>query len=209
MTANTNTKVDLMSFKMDVLVSMVNALGGNVTMKTFSQRSKAVERINKLAAEKGINIEERFEADTGRWITDAEIEAKAEHARQQAAADAKAQAIIEEQAKEAKAPAEKPKKEKKVKEPKEVKPKQPSIRSVAEALILEVVGLDENKRKVGHSYETILAKIREQYPEAKTSIACLRWYAVHMRDRGVLPPSRPRAVPAKGEAEVSAQKPEA
>lgn len=205
MTQNTN-KIDLSTLKMGVLVAMVNALGGTATMKTFSQRSKAVERILKIADEKQLSLDEIFDVD-GRMLTPAELEARAEHAQLQAAADAKAQAIIEEQAKKDQEPA--PKAEKKAKEKAEPKPKRISIRSVAEALILEVVGLDENKRKVGHSYEAILAKIKAQYPEAKTSIACLRWYAVHMRERGELPPSRPRAVPAKPEAEASAQNPEA
>lgn len=209
------------TLKMNVLVDMVNALGGTVTMKTFSQRSKAIERLNKLAAEQGILLEDRFDVD-GRPFTKLELaeleaaekkaadEAEAAYLKAQAAADAEAEARIKAEAAAALAPKEEaPKAPKAKKAPAEPKPKRVSIRSVAEVLILEVTGLDENQRKVGHAYETILTKIKEQYPDAKTSIACLRWYAVHMRERGVLPPSRPRANPVKAQATAAEPKAEA
>lgn len=234
------------TLKMNVLVDMVNALGGTATMKTFSQRSKAIERLNKLAAEQEILLEDRFDVD-GRPFTKLELaeleaaekkavdEAEAAYLKAQAIADAEEEARIKAEAATAKAPkgphidhgdidwdnvpvtcdvpkatedlkALKAPKAKKA--PAEPKPKRVSIRSVAEVLILEVTGLDENQRKVGHAYETILAKIKEQYPDAKTSIACLRWYAVHMRERGVLPPSRPRANPVKAQATAAEPKAE-
>lgn len=80
---------------------------------------------------------------------------------------------------------------------KEKKEKGPVIRVVAEGLLLEVLSYDEDKRPYGHSYETVLEKIREQFDGAKTTVACLRWYAVHMRERGEKVPNRPRAQPAK------------
>lgn len=52
---------------------------------------------------------------------------------------------------------------------------------------------------VGLSYAEILRRLRERFPEAGTSVACLRWYAVHTRggDEGyegvVLPYRRPRS----------------
>ena len=76
-------------------------------------------------------------------------------------------------------------------------------RVVAEQLLLEVVPHDEDKRPYGHSYEEILNRIRAQFEGAKTTVACLRWYAVHMRERGEKVPNRPRAAPtatAKKEA---------
>lgn len=93
----------------------------------------------------------------------------------------------------------KPRKDKK--EPKPKKEKGPVIRVVAEALLLEVVSHDEDKRPYGHSYETILDSIRAQFDGAKTTVACLRWYAVHMRERGEKVPNRPRAQPAKQKEE--------
>jgi DNA-binding protein HU-beta len=75
----------------------------------------------------------------------------------------------------------------------EKKEKGPVIRVVAEQLLLEVVTHDEDKRPYGHSYEEILNRIRAQFEGAKTTVACLRWYAVHMRERGEKVPNRPRA----------------
>lgn len=91
----------------------------------------------------------------------------------------------------------KPAKPKAKKEPKPKKEKGPLIRVVAEGLLLEVTHKDDDGRPYGHSYETVLEKIREQFDGAKTTVACLRWYAVHMRERGEKVPNRPRAQPAK------------
>lgn len=90
-------------------------------------------------------------------------------------------------------PAEKPKRAKK--DPAEKKEKGPVIRVEAEKLLLEVVEVDEDKRPWGHSYEYILTTLLAQFPGAKTTVACLRWYAVHMRERGEKVPNRPRATP--------------
>lgn len=79
------------------------------------------------------------------------------------------------------------------KEKKPKKEKGPVIRHVAEALLLEITHKDEDGRPYGHSYEHILDVIRQQFDGAKTSAACLRWYAVHMRERGEKVPNRPRA----------------
>lgn len=88
------------------------------------------------------------------------------------------------------------KKEPKVKkEPKPKKEKGPVIRHEAEKLLLEVVKHDEDGRPYGHSYEYILSTLLAQFVGAKTTVACLRWYAVHMRERGERVPNRPRANP--------------
>lgn len=76
---------------------------------------------------------------------------------------------------------------------KEKKEKGPVIRVEAEKLLLEVVGHDEDKRPYGHTYEYVLNKLREMFPGAKTTVACLRWYAAHMRERGERVPNRRRA----------------
>lgn len=81
------------------------------------------------------------------------------------------------------------------KEPKPKKEKGPVIRHEAEKLLLEVVKHDEDGRPYGHSYEYILSTLLAQFVGAKTTVACLRWYAVHMRERGERVPNRPRANP--------------
>lgn len=40
---------------------------------------------------------------------------------------------------------------------------------------------DADGRSVGLKYIEVLGIIREEFPEASTSIACLRWYVVHLR----------------------------
>ena len=42
------------------------------------------------------------------------------------------------------------------------------------------------------SYDAIIARIRKAFPDAKTSVQCLRWYATKMREENVDMPTRPR-----------------
>jgi hypothetical protein len=135
--------MNLINFKMNTLVSMVNALGGNAGAKTFSQRSKAIARLMKLAAEKKVELNEVFDADGNKIV----VAAKA--------------------------------------------PKKVSIRSVAEALLVQA------DAGTGLSYEAVLAAVKAQFPAAKTTVGCLRWYVAHMREAGVSIPNRPRATVAK------------
>lgn len=70
-----------------------------------------------------------------------------------------------------------------------------------------VVDADHPKaRSVGLPYDEILRRIFEEFPDCETSVACLRWYAVKVRNSEVeeeiygqytLPQRRPRAKPAK------------
>lgn len=69
---------------------------------------------------------------------------------------------------------------------------------------------DADGRSIGLKYKEVLGIIHEEFPEASTSVACLRWYVVHLRmdanDLGLpwpdLPQIRPRAKgPAKDSAE--------
>lgn len=61
--------------------------------------------------------------------------------------------------------------------------------------------LRDGKYTVGHTYQHILEVLRNEFPEASTSVACLRWYVVHERieavDEGLpwpdLPQVRPRS----------------
>lgn len=51
----------------------------------------------------------------------------------------------------------------------------------------------KNTRPVGFSFSDILGDLQKQFPEAKTSYACLRWYGVHLRRSGVNLPRRPKS----------------
>ncbi len=75
--------------------------------------------------------------------------------------------------------------------------KGPVIRVVAEELLMQVSGKDGDGRPVGRPYADILAEIHEQFEGSATSVACLRWYAVRMRERGMKVPNRPRAKPGE------------
>ena len=61
-----------------------------------------------------------------------------------------------------------------------------SVRQVAEE------GLLEETDGVALTYEQIILAVKEELPHAETSVACLRWYAVQMRERGETVPDRPR-----------------
>jgi len=134
---------NLTNFTMATLVSMINALGGTATNKTFNARAKAVARLMKIAAEKQIDLAKTFDENGNKIVV------------------------------------------------KETAPKKISIRSVAEALLVKADGA------TGLSYDEILAAVKDQFPSAKTTVGCLRWYAAHMRDAGVVLPKRPRATTAK------------
>jgi hypothetical protein len=79
----------------------------------------------------------------------------------------------------------------------------PTVREVAERLILE-----KDADGQGLPYSEILRRIFVQFPKAKTSIACLRWYATHMRtDRGIRVPDRPNSKnPQRELAKIAAKK---
>lgn len=61
----------------------------------------------------------------------------------------------------------------------------------------------QQSRSVGLSYPDVLARVLEKFPEAATSIECLRWYAVKIRAQEFgyegmsLPQRRPRAKRSK------------
>lgn len=80
--------------------------------------------------------------------------------------------------------------------PAEEKAPRVTIRTVSEDLLKEVAYHDDDKRPFGLAYDEILARVHTQFEGAKTTVACLRWYAVHMRERGVQLPHRPRVAPA-------------
>lgn len=77
----------------------------------------------------------------------------------------------------------------------EAKAPRPTIRRVSEILLKEVAYHDDDGRPFGLAYDEILALVKQQFDGAKTTVACLRWYAVHMREAGVQLPHRPRVTP--------------
>ncbi len=82
--------------------------------------------------------------------------------------------------------------------------KRPTIRALAETLLLEVASEDEESgRNIGLPYDAILERIHNAFPDCECSVKCLRWYAVKMKeDEKVLQlmPVRPRKRTAKAEA---------
>lgn len=56
-----------------------------------------------------------------------------------------------------------------------------TVREMAEHYLLQPI-----------SYKTILAMVLHYFPDAGTTVKCLRWYATQMRDRGEQVPTRPR-----------------
>jgi len=80
------------------------------------------------------------------------------------------------------------------KQTEEVTPKG-AIKRKAVELLCEVVGQVDRKTgkptestdfldvyTVGHPYKAVLALLLEEFPEAKTTLGCLRWYAVKLRN---------------------------
>jgi len=69
-----------------------------------------------------------------------------------------------------------------------------TIRATSERLLMHVHRTDPgDKRTVGLMYGTIVELVKQKFPKAETTIECLRWYAVHMREEGKrLPQKRPR-----------------
>jgi hypothetical protein len=75
-----------------------------------------------------------------------------------------------------------------------------TIRETSLKLLCHVERIDTtDNRSVGLTYEDIEKTVRHLFPDGKTSVACLRWYAVKVRadEKGyedwVLPQKRPRS----------------
>jgi len=76
-----------------------------------------------------------------------------------------------------------------------IQPKVPeTIKSMSYRLLTHVHRVDPtDNRTVGLLYSTIVALVRKKFPKAETSLECLRWYSVHMRQENIkLPQKRPR-----------------
>lgn len=75
-----------------------------------------------------------------------------------------------------------------------------TIREVAEALLIEVVKTEDGK-PIGHPYDYVLDAVLEEFPEANTTVKCLRWYNTKLNsDPNVKMPVRPRKKVVKAEA---------
>jgi len=72
-----------------------------------------------------------------------------------------------------------------------------TIKSAAYELLLQVDYPDHNQRPVGHSYDVILARLRDEFPDSSTTDKCLRWYAVQLNLDNARMPWRPRRAPKK------------
>lgn len=80
-------------------------------------------------------------------------------------------------------------------EEKLIQPRVPeTIKAMSYRLLQHVHGVDPTDgRTVGLLYGTIVALVKKKFPKAQTSLECLRWYAVHMRQEDIkLPQKRPR-----------------
>lgn len=67
-----------------------------------------------------------------------------------------------------------------------------TIREVAEALLIETVETVDGK-PIGHPYDYVLEQVLEEFPEANTTVKCLRWYNTKLNsDPNVKMPVRPR-----------------
>jgi hypothetical protein len=75
-----------------------------------------------------------------------------------------------------------------------------TIREVAEALLIEVAHTEDNK-PIGYPYDYVLERVLEEFPEANTTVKCLRWYNTKLNsDPNVKMPVRPRKKAVKAEA---------
>ena len=173
------TKLTEQSNITDIAAIYNELKGTNTDVKTLAKRGKAklLAQIEVMAAE----ATEKSKAEEAKPVEEAKPFDSISH-------------LIKQMGTKDAAPA-KPKAERKPKAEKVKKEKGPVIRVVAEALLLEVVSHDDDKRPYGHSYDEVLNRIHQQFEGAKTTVACLRWYAVHMRERGEKVPNRPRATP--------------
>lgn len=183
------TKLTEQSNIADIAAVYNELKGTNTDVKTLAKRGKA-----KLLAQ----IDALLEAQAEKKKAEEQSTARAEEPKADEPPKADGVNHLVQQMLRAADKKEEPTKPRAKREPKatkEKKEKGPVIRVVAELLLLEVMTHDEGKRPYGHSYEEILNRIRAQFEGAKTTVACLRWYAVHMRERGEKVPNRPRATP--------------
>lgn len=184
------TKLTEQSNIADIAAVYNELKGTNTDVKTLAKRGKA-----KLLAQIDALLEAQAEKKADEQLDRVEEPAKTEEPPKTDGVNHLVQQMLQAADKKEDAAPTKPRAKREPKAAKEKKEKGPVIRVVAEQLLLEVVTHDEDKRPYGHSYDEILNRIHAQFEGAKTTVACLRWYAVHMRERGEKVPNRPRATP--------------
>jgi hypothetical protein len=64
---------------------------------------------------------------------------------------------------------------------------------VASEKLLEATAYEHDGRKWGIPYDVVLTEIRRVFPDCRTTVACLRWYAVRMNEVGTRLPKRKRS----------------
>ncbi len=64
---------------------------------------------------------------------------------------------------------------------------------VASEKLLEAVAYRHDGRNWGIPYNLILAEVRRAFPDCKTTVPCLRWYAAKMNEVGTKLPQRKRS----------------
>ena len=74
-----------------------------------------------------------------------------------------------------------------------------TIKAAAYEWLLKVDYEDHSQRPVGFSYDHILAKLGDEFPDSSTTDKCLRWYAVQLNLDGARMPWRPRRAPKRKE----------
>lgn len=77
-----------------------------------------------------------------------------------------------------------------------------TIKTAAYEMLLAVDYQDHNLRAVGFSYDEILRRLRDEFPESDTTDKCLRWYAVKLNEDGAKLPWRPRRPPKRKKKET-------
>lgn len=84
-----------------------------------------------------------------------------------------------------------------------------TIRSVSEALLIEVVKTEDGK-PIGRTYDDVLERVLAEFPDASTTVKCLRWYNTKLNsDTNVRMPVRPRKKVLKVEAPATEAQAEA
>lgn len=67
-----------------------------------------------------------------------------------------------------------------------------TIREVAESWLTAVDYTEDNK-PIGYTYDRVLSEVLAEFPEANTTVKCLRWYNTKLNsDPNVKMPVRPR-----------------
>lgn len=77
-----------------------------------------------------------------------------------------------------------------------------TIREASEELLIAVAFTDDAGKPIGHPYDYVLERVLEEFPDANTTVKCLRWYNTKLNsDPNVRMPVRPRKRTVKASVE--------